>query len=213
MSLSVSVSGQAAVLDRSNVDTDAILPKQFMKSVERTGFGQFTFDEWRYLDTGFLGMDCSKRPLNPDFELNQTKYRNAKILLTRENFGCGSSREHAVWALSEFGFQAIIAISFADIFERNCIKNGIIPITLDAVEIDKLISLARDSERFIVAVDLRNSLICIEHGPPTGFEMSEPARKKLLRGGDEIEYTLGFHDEIKAFEERRRHHLRWLSGA
>ncbi|MDF0752579.1 3-isopropylmalate dehydratase small subunit [Marinobacter sp. 71-i] len=212
MESSVSVTGQAAVLDRSNVDTDAILPKQFMKSVKRTGFGQFAFDEWRYLDAGILGMDCSKRQLNPDFELNQRKYQNASILFTRENFGCGSSREHAPWALSELGFRAIIAISFADIFERNCIKNGIIPITLSASEVDRLMFLVRTSERFIVVVDLAEGLICPQKGEAISFDMNESARKKLLRGGDEIEYTLGFYDEIKEFEERRRQRLPWLSG-
>ncbi|WP_417521926.1 3-isopropylmalate dehydratase small subunit [Marinobacter sp.] len=211
MTSSASVTGQAAILDRSNVDTDAILPKQFMKSVEREGFGQFAFDEWRYLDPGHLGMDCSKRPLNPDFELNERQYHNANILLTRENFGCGSSREHAPWALSELGFRAIIAISFADIFERNCVKNGIVPITLSVDTIDWLMLRVRSSERFILSVDLSQSLIFLEGDAPIGFDMSKSARKKLLRGGDEIDYTLKFESEIKKFEESWQRRLPWLS--
>jgi 3-isopropylmalate/(R)-2-methylmalate dehydratase small subunit len=197
-------------LDRANVDTDAILPKQFMKSIERTGFGPFLFDEWRYLDRGELGQDCSKRPRNPDFPLNQPRYEDAQILLARENFGCGSSREHAPWALRDWGIRVLIAPSFAEIFNGNCFKNGLLPIRLDTVLVDALFAAVQATPGYRLKIDLEAQLITRTDGPPIAFEI-DPFRKDcLLRGLDEVGLTLQDAAAIRAFEQARRDNEPWL---
>ena len=199
-----------APLDRSNVDTDAIIPKQFLKSIQRSGFGPNAFDEWRYLDHGEPGMDNSKRPLNPDFVLNQSRYQGAQILLTRKNFGCGSSREHAPWALLDYGFRAIIAPSFADIFFNNCFKNGILPIVLSEAQVDQLFSEVEANEGYQLSVDLEAQTVTTPSGEAFSFEV-DPFRKHcLLNGLDDIGLTLQHVDEIKAYEERRKKTAPWL---
>ncbi|MHC8286083.1 3-isopropylmalate dehydratase small subunit [Pseudomonas sp. XS1P51] len=202
--------GLLALLDRNNVDTDAILPKQFMKSIKRSGFGQHAFDEWRYLDAGELGMDCSRRPLNPDFELNQPRYQGASVLLTRANFGCGSSREHAPWALLEYGFKAIIAESFAEIFRANCLKNGILTLTLDKHIIDRMFSAARAQPEFQVAVNLDECTVRSSLGT-FNFNIESSVRQKLLNGWDDIELTLKQAENIRSYETLRRQLRPWLS--
>ncbi|RRQ20853.1 3-isopropylmalate dehydratase small subunit [Thiohalobacter thiocyanaticus] len=200
----------AAPLDRSNVDTDAIIPKQFLKSIKRTGFGPNLFDEWRYLDHGEPGRDNSKRPLNPDFVLNQDRYQGARILLARENFGCGSSREHAVWALLDHGFRVVIAPSFADIFFNNCFKNGILPIVLPAETVDQLFNETEAQPGYELTVDLAGQKVITPNGVEFGFEI-DPFRKHcLLEGLDDIGLTLQHADEIRAYEERRRQEAPWL---
>lgn len=201
---------QLALLDRNNVDTDAILPKQFMKSIKRSGFGQHVFDEWRYLDVGELGVDCSKRPLNHEFELNQPKFLGASILLTRANFGCGSSREHAPWALLEYGFKVIIAESFAEIFQGNCLKNGILTLTLDKPTIDSIFDEALAEARYKVSVDLELFTVTLPNGEQLPFAIESRIREKLLHGWDDIELTLHHSEKILAFEESRRQSLPWL---
>ncbi|WLH65210.1 3-isopropylmalate dehydratase small subunit [Pseudomonas sp. FP2300] len=201
---------QLALLDRNNVDTDAILPKQFMKSIKRTGFGQHAFDEWRYLDAGVLGIDCSKRPLNQEFELNQPKFVGASILLTRANFGCGSSREHAPWALLEYGFRVIIAQSFAEIFQGNCLKNGILPITLDAETIDRLFEEVRAHDEYRICVDLETGTVKKPDGTQISFSIESSVRQKLLNGWDDIELTLKHAKKIREFEAVRQRDLPWL---
>jgi 3-isopropylmalate/(R)-2-methylmalate dehydratase small subunit len=199
-----------APLDRSNVDTDAIIPKQFLKSIKRSGFGPNAFDEWRYLDHGEPGMDNSKRPLNPDFVLNQARYQGANILLARENFGCGSSREHAPWALEDYGFRVIIAPSFADIFFNNCFKNGILPIILDEAKVDQLFNEVEACEGYQLAVDLEAQTITTPGGEVIEFDV-DPFRKHcLLNGLDDIGLTLQHVDEIKAYEEKRKQQAPWL---
>jgi len=199
-----------APLDRSNVDTDAIIPKQFLKSIKRTGFGPNAFDEWRYLDHGEPGMDNSKRPLNPDFVLNQERYQGANILLARENFGCGSSREHAPWALLDYGFRVIIAPSFADIFFNNCFKNGILPIVLDEKKVDQLFNEVEATEGYQLTVDLETQTITTPSGEEFAFDV-DPFRKHcLINGLDDIGLTLQHVDEIKAYEERRKNEAPWL---
>ncbi|MFO7593544.1 MAG: 3-isopropylmalate dehydratase small subunit [Pseudomonadota bacterium] len=199
-----------APLDRSNVDTDAIIPKQFLKSIKRTGFGPNAFDEWRYLDHGEPGMDNSKRPLNPDFVLNQDRYQGANILLARENFGCGSSREHAPWALLDYGFRVIIAPSFADIFFNNCFKNGILPIVLDEKKVDQLFKEVAASEGYKLTVDLETQTITTPSGEEIKFDV-DPFRKHcLINGLDDIGLTLQHVDDIKAYEERRKNEAPWL---
>ena len=197
-------------LDRSNVDTDAIIPKQFLKSIKRTGFGPNLFDEWRYLDHGEPGMDNSKRPLNPDFVLNQPRYRDAKILLARENFGCGSSREHAPWALEDYGFRVIIAPSFADIFFNNCFKNGILPIVLDASEVDALFKEVYDNEGYQLAVNLDEQTIRKPSGDTISFAVDEFRKYCLMNGLDDIGLTLQHVDEIRAYERQRAQQAPWL---
>ncbi|WP_455207642.1 3-isopropylmalate dehydratase small subunit [Kaarinaea lacus] len=199
-----------APLDRSNVDTDAIIPKQFLKSIKRTGFGPNLFDEWRYLDHGEPGMDNSKRPLNPDFVLNQPRYRGAKILLARENFGCGSSREHAPWALEDYGFRVIIAPSFADIFFNNCFKNGILPIVLDASEVDALFKEVYDNEGYQLAVNLDAQTIRKPSGDTISFAVDEFRKYCLMNGLDDIGLTLQHVDEIRAYERQRAQQAPWL---
>lgn len=196
--------GLVAPLDRANVDTDAIIPKQFLKSIKRSGFGPNAFDEWRYLDVGQPGQDCSTRPLNPDFVLNQPRYQGAQILLTRDNFGCGSSREHAPWALEDYGFRVLIGPSFADIFFNNSFKNGLLPIKLDVVEVDELFRQCEASEGYRLVVDLAAQTITRPDGRVIGFDI-DPFRKEcLLNGWDDIGLTLRHADKIRAFEDRRR---------
>ncbi len=200
----------AAPLDRSNVDTDAIIPKQFLKSIKRSGFGPNAFDEWRYLDVGQPGQDCSQRPKNPDFVLNQARYQGAEILVTRANFGCGSSREHAPWALLDFGFKAIIAESFADIFFNNCYKNGIVPIVLPAAEVETLVRQIEATPGYCLVVDLPAQQVIRPDGTALPFAI-DPFRKEcLLNGWDDIGLTLRHADKIKAFEEKRRVEQPWL---
>jgi 3-isopropylmalate/(R)-2-methylmalate dehydratase small subunit len=202
--------GVVCPLDRANVDTDAIIPKQFLKSIKRTGFGPNLFDEWRYLDTGEPGRDNSGRPLNPDFVLNDARYAGASILLARENFGCGSSREHAPWALADYGFRVIVAPSFADIFFNNCFKNGILPIVLETEIVDDLFSKAGGETALRLAVDLPWQTLTAAGGDAIPFDV-DPFRKFcLLEGLDDIGLTLQHEDEIRAYEERRRAEAPWL---
>ncbi|MHB1951043.1 MAG: 3-isopropylmalate dehydratase small subunit [Acidiferrobacteraceae bacterium] len=204
------VIGVVAPLDRANVDTDAIIPKQFLKSVERTGFGPNLFDEWRYLDRGEPGQDIRDRKENPEFVLNQAPYRNASILLARDNFGCGSSREHAAWALLDFGFRVVIAPSFADIFYGNSLKNGLLPVALTGDEVDTLFAAcARDTD-FRLTIDLSEQTVGPVAGRYFGFSI-DPFRKHcLLEGLDEIGLTLRHRDDIARYEARRRNEAPWL---
>jgi len=195
-------------LDRANIDTDAIIPKQFLKSIRRAGFGPYLFDEWRYLDRGEPEMDCSNRPLNKDFVLNQPKYQGAQILLTRENFGCGSSREHAPWALEDYGFRAIIAPSFADIFFNNCFKNGILPIVLPAETVDQLFKEVVDVYR--LTIDLQTQTITTPSGQNIAFTVDENRRYRLLNGLDDIALSLQHADKIKMYEAERAKRAPWL---
>jgi 3-isopropylmalate/(R)-2-methylmalate dehydratase small subunit len=201
--------GVVCPLDRSNVDTDAIIPKQFLKSIKRTGFGPNLFDEWRYLDHGEPGMDNSKRPLNPDFVLNDPRYAGAQILLARENFGCGSSREHAPWALEDYGFKVIIAPSFADIFFNNSFKNGLLPIILDAQTVDGLFAKANGPEALKIEVDLGSQTLSVGN-EAISFDV-DPFRKHcLLEGLDDIGLTLQHVDDIKTYEEKAKQNTPWL---
>ncbi|MFC2541334.1 3-isopropylmalate dehydratase small subunit [Neisseria sicca] len=199
-----------ASLDRSNVDTDAIIPKQFLKSIKRSGFGPNAFDEWRYLDHGEPGMDNSKRPLNPDFSLNQPRYQGAQILLTRKNFGCGSSREHAPWALDDYGFRAVIAPSFADIFFNNCYKNGLLPIVLTEEQVDQLFKEVEANEGYQLSINLAEQTLTTPSGETFKFDITEHRKHCLLNGLDEIGLTLQHADEIRDFEEKRRQSQPWL---
>ncbi len=204
--------GIACPLDRANVDTDAIIPKQFLKSIERSGFGPNLFDEWRYLDQGEPGQDCSNRPLNPGFILNDSRYAGASILLARENFGCGSSREHAPWALADFGFKVIVAPSFADIFFNNSFKNGILPIKLDTETVDALFAKAAGDEALQLTVDLPQQMLRMADGQEIPFDV-DPFRKHcLLEGLDDIGLTMQHVDEIRAYEVHRRTEAPWLFG-
>ncbi|WP_045225900.1 3-isopropylmalate dehydratase small subunit [Methyloterricola oryzae] len=202
------IESRVVPLDRANVDTDAIIPKQFLKSIRRSGFGPYLFDEWRYLDRGEPDMDCSGRPLNPDFVLNQPCYVGAKILLTRENFGCGSSREHAPWALEDHGFRAIIAPSFADIFYNNCFKNGVLPIVLPAPTVDHL--FAEVSPSFMLTIDLAAQTITTRYGEVIHFDVDASRKHRLLNGLDDIGLTLQHADDIRAYEARRAQQAPWL---
>ncbi len=204
--------GIVAPLDRANVDTDAIIPKQFLKSVKRTGFGPYLFDEWRYLDHGEPEMDCDDRPLNPDFVLNDPRYAGARILLTRENFGCGSSREHAPWALLDFGFRVLLAPSFADIFFNNCFKNGILPLVLDAKVVEDLFARATGETPLQIRVDLAAQTLTptLGAGTPIPFEVDAGSKQRLLAGLDDIGVTLEEVETIGAYEERRRREVPWL---
>jgi 3-isopropylmalate/(R)-2-methylmalate dehydratase small subunit len=199
-----------APLDRANVDTDAIIPKQFLKSISRTGFGPNLFDEWRYLDYGEPGQDCTQRPVNPQFVLNQPRYQGAQILLARENFGCGSSREHAVWALYDYGFRVLIAPGFADIFFANCFKSGILPIVLAPEIVDRLFREVAAAPGYTLKADLPSQSIVTPDGRTIPFEI-DPFRKHcLLNGLDEIGLTLSESDAIVAYEARRRVSEPWL---
>ena len=204
------LNGLVAPLDRANVDTDAIIPKQFLKSIKRSGFGPNAFDEWRYLDRGEPGMDNSQRPLNKDFVLNQPRYQGASILLTRENFGCGSSREHAPWALEDYGFKVIIASSFADIFFNNCFKNGMLPIVLSADIVDKLFKQVAAKEGYALNVDLAAQTVTTPNGEAYPFEVDAFRKHCLLNGLDDIGLTMQQQDKIKAFEEKHRQAQPWL---
>ena len=196
--------GLVAPLDRANVDTDAIIPKQFLKSIKRSGFGPNLFDEWRYLDHGEPGQDCSARPRNPDFVLNQARYEGAQILLTRDNFGCGSSREHAPWALEDFGIRALIGPSFADIFFNNCFKNGVLPIVLPVALVDELFAECEAQVGYQLTIDLAAQTVIRPGGAAIRFEV-DPFRKDcLLNGWDDIGLTLRHADKIRAFEGARR---------
>lgn len=199
-----------APLDRANVDTDAIIPKQFLKSIKRSGFGPFAFDEWRYMDIGEPDMDCTNRPINASFSLNQPRYKGAKILLTRQNFGCGSSREHAPWALKDYGFDAIIAPSYADIFFNNSFKNGILPIVLSDEWVQQLFEEVEANEGYQLTIDLPSQTITTPSGQHIGFSV-DPFRKHcLLNGLDDIGLTLQHADEIKRFEDARRINMPWM---
>lgn len=202
--------GLAVPLDRSNVDTDAILPKQFLKSIRRAGFGVNLFDAWRYLDIGEPDQDCSKRPLNPDFVLNQPRYQGASILLARDNFGCGSSREHAPWALADYGLRVIIAPSFAEIFYNNCFKNGLLPIVLAADEVDDLFMACDSTPGFRLAIDLPAQTVAWPGGRVSSFEVDPSRKHRLLHGLDDIALTISHSDKIKAYEAWRRQEEDWV---
>ena len=202
--------GLVAPLDRANVDTDAIIPKQFLKSIKRTGFGENAFDEWRYMDHGEPGMDNGKRPLNPNFVLNQSRYQGATILLARKNFGCGSSREHAPWALQQFGFHAIIAPSFADIFFNNCYKNGLLPIVLSEMEVDHLFNIVAASSGVKLSIDLERQIVQVPNAETYHFEVEDFRKQSLLNGWDEIGLTMRHVDKIKAYEAARAAREPWL---
>jgi 3-isopropylmalate/(R)-2-methylmalate dehydratase small subunit len=204
--------GVVAPLDRANVDTDAIIPKQFLKSIKRTGFGPYLFDEWRYMDHGEPDMDCSNRPRNPDFVLNDSRYGSAQVLLARDNFGCGSSREHAPWALADYGFKVIIAPSFADIFFNNSFKNGILPIKLAESVVDGLFNKAGGEQALEITVDLQAQELQLADGEVIAFEVDEFRKHCLLEGLDDIGLTLQHADEIKAFEQKRREQAPWIFG-
>ena len=208
----IKTTGLVAPLDRANVDTDAIIPKQFLKSIKRTGFGPNLFDEWRYLDHGEPGQDCAGRPVNPDFVLNQERYQGATILLARENFGCGSSREHAPWALLDYGFRVIIAPSYADIFYNNSFKNGLLPVVLNRARVDELFAAVAAQPGYRLTVDLAAQTVTTPAGEAIAFHI-EPFRKHcLLEGLDEIGLTLQHADAIRSYEARRREEAPWLFG-
>ena len=206
------LTGVVAPLDRANVDTDAIIPKQFLKSINRSGFGPNLFDAWRYLDRGEPGTDNAKRPLNPDFALNEPRYRGAQILLARMNFGCGSSREHAPWALLDYGFRAVVAPSFGDIFFNNCLKNGLLPVGLSRHEVDLLFHETAATPGFKLTIDLERQSVATPDGAHVFHFAIEPfARHCLLNGLDEIGLTLQHADEIRAFEARHLAEQPWLT--
>jgi 3-isopropylmalate/(R)-2-methylmalate dehydratase small subunit len=202
--------GLVVPLDRANVDTDAIIPKQFLKSIKRAGFGPNLFDEWRYLDHGEPGMDPATRKPNPEFVLNFPRYKGASVLLARDNFGCGSSREHAPWALEDYGIRAIIAPSYADIFYNNCFKNGILPIVLDAATVERLFRECETREGYQLKVDLDKQTVTTPGGEVLAFEVDSGRKHRLLNGLDDIGLTLLQGDKIKAYEERRRVEAPWL---
>jgi 3-isopropylmalate/(R)-2-methylmalate dehydratase small subunit len=203
--------GLVLPLDRDNIDTDAIIPKQFMKSVARTGFGDYLFDEWRFLDEGFYGKPLSERTKNPECSINFPRYANASILLVGKNFGCGSSREHAPWALYQFGIRVVIAASFADIFFNNCCKNGILPVVLDETHIYSLREAVEDTPGFCLAVDLSRCQVELPgNSERYGFTLSEVVRQNLLKGIDEVSATLLFADEVRAFEQTRMASRPWI---
>ena len=203
--------GIVSFLDRDNIDTDAIIPKQFLKSIYRSGFGPYLFDEWRYLDHGEPGQDCSGRPLNPDFILNEERYLNTSVLLTGKNFGCGSSREHAPWALLDFGFKCIIAKSFADIFYNNCFKNGILPIVLIEKEIDTLLKdIKGDHKTYQLTIDLKNQCITKPDDKKIYFDIESFRKDALLEGKDDIEITLMDKVKIESFEQNHKKEQPWL---
>lgn len=204
------LTGIVAPLDRANVDTDLIIPKQFLKSIKRTGFGDNLFDELRYLDEGYLGQDIAKRPKNPDFVLNQARYQGATILLTRSNFGCGSSREHAPWALNEYGFRTVIAPSYADIFFNNSFKNGMLPVILTESEVDELFKECEANVGFTLTVDLQNQKVISPSGKEYHFEVDAFRKHCLLNGLDDIGLTLQDSDSIRAFEEKARADRPWV---
>lgn len=202
--------GRVLPMDRSNVDTDAIIPKQYLKSIRRTGFGPYLFDDWRYLDGGDLETDLDKRRPNPEFELNDPRYQGASILLARKNFGCGSSREHAVWALENYGIRCVIAPSFADIFYNNCFKNGVLPIVLDDAQVDQL--FAQCESGVDITVNLPAQTILRPDGSQVGFDLDAGRKQRLVDGLDDIGLTLSDADKIRAFESGHRQTQPWLFG-
>lgn len=204
------LNGLVVPIDRANVDTDAIIPKQFLKSIQRSGFGPNLFDAWRYLDHGEPGQDCSQRPVNPDFVLNQPRYQGAEILLARENFGCGSSREHAPWALADDGIRALIAPSFADIFYNNCFKNGLLPVVLAADVVDRLFRETFATPGYHLHIDLAAQLVTTPSGEKHSFEVDAHRKMCLLQGLDDIGLTLQHVDAIRAYETQRRQTAPWL---
>lgn len=204
------VKGIVAPINRPNVDTDAIIPKQYLKSIQRSGFGPNLFDEWRYLDPGEPGQDSSKRRINPDFVLNQPRYQGAQILLARDNFGCGSSREHAVWAMVDYGIRAVIAPSFADIFFNNSFKNGLLPIVLDTKIVDRLFAETEATPGYSLEVNLKELEVRKPDGSTLPFQVDDFRRHRLLNGLDDIAMTLQHVDDIKAYEARRRQEAPWL---
>ena len=205
--------GIAAPMDRANVDTDLIIPKQFLKSIKRTGFGKNLFDEMRYLDEGQPDQSCDGRPLNKDFPLNMKRYQGASVLLARKNFGCGSSREHAPWALEEYGFRTILAPSYADIFYNNSFKNGLLPLVLAEEDIDELFAQAEAEEGYQLTVDLQAQLVTRPDGKTYSFEVDAFRKHCLLNGLDDIGLTLEDADSIKAFEQKHQQSQPWLFGA
>ena len=205
--------GLVGPMDRANVDTDMIIPKQFLKSIKRSGFGPNLFDELRYLDQGEPGQDCSNRPLNPDFPLNEPRYKGASILLARKNFGCGSSREHAPWALEDYGFNAVIAPSYADIFYNNCFKNGVLPVILTESEVDELFQELASDEGYHLDIDLAVQTVTTDSGKVFSFELDEFRKECLLSGLDEIGLTLTSSDLIKEYEIEREKQHPWVFGA
>ncbi|MCI2811250.1 3-isopropylmalate dehydratase small subunit [Eoetvoesiella caeni] len=205
-----SLDGLVAPLDRNNVDTDAIVPKQFLKSIARTGFGRHLFDELRFMDDGELGQDPDSRQKNPDFSLNQPRYQGAQILLTRENFGCGSSREHAPWALYDYGFRAIVAVSFADIFYDNCFKNGILPVSLDAAIINQLFDEVQATPGYRLSIDLAEQTVKTPSGQVLDFTLDPTRKRRLLEGLDDIAITLADADAIRSYEQVRIKQEPWL---
>ena len=205
--------GLVGPMDRANVDTDMIIPKQFLKSIKRSGFGPNLFDELRYLDQGEPGQDCSNRPLNPDFPLNEPRYKGASILLARKNFGCGSSREHAPWALEDYGFNAVIAPSYADIFYNNCFKNGVLPVILTETEVDELFQELASDEGYHLNIDLAAQRVTTDSGKVFSFELDEFRKECLLIGLDEIGLTLTSSDLIKEYEIEREKQHPWVFGA
>ena len=205
--------GIVAPMDRANVDTDMIIPKQFLKSIKRTGFGKNLFDELRYLDEGKPDQSCEGRPLNPDFALNQPRYQNASVLLARENFGCGSSREHAPWAIEEYGFRAIIAPSYADIFYNNSFKNGLLPITLPEATVSRLFDEMYAVENYQLTIDLQEKTVMTPSGEVFKFDLDDFRRHCLLNGLDDIELTLKDRDAIESYEEKRKKTAPWLFDA
>ncbi|QTR52444.1 3-isopropylmalate dehydratase small subunit [Thiothrix unzii] len=202
--------GLVIPLDRSNVDTDAIIPKQYLKSIQRTGFGPTLFDDWRYLEPGEPGMDHSKRTPNPDFVLNAPRFAGASVLLARENFGCGSSREHAVWALTDYGIRAVIAPSYADIFFNNSFKNGLLPLTLPAEVIDQLFVEAQATEGYQLTVNLEEQQVVTPSGAAFAFSIDDFRKYCLLNGLDDIGLTLQHADDIRAYEAKRKQTAPWL---
>ena len=204
------LTGMVVPIDRPNVDTDAIIPKQFLKSIKRTGFGPFLFDEWRYLDQGEAEQDCSNRPLNTEFVLNLARYQGAQIMLARDNFGCGSSREHAPWALSDWGIKALIAPSFADIFFSNSCKNGLLCVTLPAAIVERLFAEVAATEDYALTVDLEAQTVTAPTGEAFAFDFNAGLRHRLLQGLDEIGVTLQYADDIRAYEARRQPQAPWL---
>ncbi|MFO1359820.1 3-isopropylmalate dehydratase small subunit [Plasticicumulans sp.] len=202
--------GLVVPLDRPNVDTDAIIPKQFLKSIKRSGFGPNLFDEWRYLDVGEPGQDCAGRPRNPDFSLNQPRYAGASVLLARENFGCGSSREHAVWALEDYGIRCVIAPSFADIFFSNCGKNGVLAIRLPAETVDRLFRAVEATPDYQLFVNLPGQTIATPDGEVIDFDIDAFRKECLVNGWDDIGLTLRHAGDIRAYEARRRQEAPWL---
>ena len=206
----ITYTGIVAPLDRANVDTDAIIPKQFLKSIKKTGFGPHLFDEWRYLDHGEPGMDITQRQKNPEFVLNHPQYEKATILVTRENFGCGSSREHAPWAIEDYGFRAILAPSFADIFFSNCFKNGILPIVLPTETIDDLFKAIKKQEGYALTIDLENQSVILPSNNKINFQVDAFRKHCLVNGLDDIALTMQHSETIKAFEKNYYKKNSWL---